>query len=732
MEQNAAAASEPLVADAGYAMVPTIEQLTTQGLALWGGRMGRAMLLEGIETCPGHEHPEYCDTHLVGVTLHADGTLLQAMVSLPAGAITAMTSLDRAEAAHSCHLMTFCVDAAVFEVPVAYLALFASEMSRLVESCPRNALVYFYDQDDGTAVPSLVELGANAPFLPGHDLDVMLHLGAAVEIYFQGQIVCEDWITAGEELEEVLENELRAAGLGGAQRPAELPLAAPAPLINLEGLSGPMSAALPTPFGMAPRMAPPGLGLGSASPQRTPGPFPIMPSTTPGLRGRGRGRAPALRAGPAASRRQASIPPPSMGQRLRAGISSAATRIMSPQPGPTASSDLGRISQQLQDLMAMRVQDQQQIHLLQTRLDHSDRQSTLAVNSAGLTSGAPGRVTFAPSTHPGAAGGRSIAPTPSHVQAGYLDAMTQARQALGLTAGALPSALAVPPPARHGRARLSDTELSNAIVQGGEQATQAIQLETLAVLSELRQGRKARGDEGDLDNLLEHDFDDSGEMKSLGAKGSSGMAKLNRAIDKEPQKWNDYVDERARVGCGCDVTNLPWSMEEYGRRRVRWGNHLRDGEKMWVMLCSFHALHRSIPTEGLTPLALHRTALLGARVSQCLKAMERYAADSSWTLAWLSTGLQDPRPSNRMMNMGLAHPSELASQSAYLREMASLETVRYWNDGGGGKGQQQWQNQDQWRDPNPKGKDGKGKDGKGKKGKDGKPSVDAVPGVNGA
>ena len=728
MEPDATAASEqPLEPDGGQVVLPTVEQLTTQGLAVWGGRMGRSMLLEGLETAAGQQYPEYCDAHVVGVTLKADGTLLQAMVSLPAGAVLAMTTAERAEAVHTCTLMTYCVDAPVIEVPVSYLVLFAAEVSRLVEACPRDALVYFYDQDDGTAVPALVELGANAPYLPGHDLEVMLHLGASVEIYFQGQIVCEDWVTAGEEMEEVLENELRAAGLG-TQRPAEIPLAPSPPLVPVEGLSGPMSAVLPTPsFLGGPGMTPPGLGTGPQLPTTTPGPFRVPPSTAPGIRGRGRGRT-TTRAGPTASRRQPSNPPPSMGQRLRAGIASAATRMLSPPPGPTATSDLARISQQLQDLMTLRAQDQQQIHMLQARLDKTDQRAPLAGSATTPPASSPGRVTFAPTTHPGAAGGRAIVPTPSAGQAGYIDALTQARQALGLHEGAPTPGPTAPPAARQGRARLSDTELNNAIFQGGEHATQAIQLETLAVLSELRQGRKARGDEGDLEQLLEQDFDDSGEMKGLGSKGSAGMAKLNRAIEREPQKWNNFVDERARVGCGSDVTNLPWSMEEYGRRRVRWGNHLRDGEKMWAMLCSFHALHRSIPTEDLSPLASHRTALLGARIGQCLKAMERYAADSSWTLAWLATGLQDPRPSNRLMNMGLAHPSELASQSAYLREMASLESVRWWNDGGG-KGNQ-WQNQNQWQDPNPKG--GKDPKGKGKKGKEGKALADAATGSGGA
>ena len=63
-----------------------------------------------------------------------------------------MTSTEQAEVVHTCSLMTYQFGGPAGEVPVSYLVLFAAEVSRLVEACPRDARIYFYDQDDGTAV----------------------------------------------------------------------------------------------------------------------------------------------------------------------------------------------------------------------------------------------------------------------------------------------------------------------------------------------------------------------------------------------------------------------------------------------------------------------------------------------------------------------------------------------------------------------------------------------------
>ena len=479
MEPEVAAIQEQLLEpDGRRIMLPTIDQLATDGLARWGSRMGRSMFLEGLETAATRRRLEYCDARLVGVTLQDDGTFLHAMVSLPAGAVLAMTSTERAEAVHTCSLMTYCADAPVVEVPVSYLVLFAAEVSRLVEARPRDALVYFYDQDDGTAVPSLVELGSNAPYLPDYDLEVRLCLGATVEIYFQGLIVCEDWSAAGEGMRGASESVPRAAE-PGTQRPVAPPIAASPTLVPVENVSGPMSTVSPTPSLLggpgAGLQTSPGLGTGPQTLTRVPGPFRVPPSPATGARGRGREHTMTTQGGSMAPRRQASIPPPSMERRLQVG-NTAVAQTWLPQPWPASTSDLATISQQLQNLMAVQEQDRLQLHLLRARLDRTDQQVALLGPSIGQTVAPFGQGTLAPTTHPGAADSRAIVSTPLMGLVGDIDALARARRALGLSTGALPPWLAALWATHHGQTRLDDTQSDNAIFQEGEYAEPAIQL----------------------------------------------------------------------------------------------------------------------------------------------------------------------------------------------------------------------------------------------------------------
>jgi hypothetical protein len=107
---------------------------------------------------------------------------------------------------------------------------------------------------------------------------------------------------------------------------------------------------------------------------------------------------------------------------------------------------------------------------------------------------------------------------------------------------------------------------------------------------------------------------------------------------------------------------------EYTLRRVQFGRgqHDEDMERVMHLACNLHALHRRGPE--------HHEAL-GAAVGQLYKALEQRQRDSDWTLAWLWTGLPDPRPS-MVYGRTLAHPAEHAAGIAYLKEMHTLAAHR--------------------------------------------------------
>ena len=71
---------------------------------------------------------------------------------------------------------------------------------------------------------------------------------------------------------------------------------------------------------------------------------------------------------------------------------------------------------------------------------------------------------------------------------------------------------------------------------------------------------------------------------------------------------------------------------------------------MWTIMTHLHGLM----LQGKNDLAM-------ARVCQAMKAIETSVASGGrWDLAWLYTGLKDPRP--RFIDRGLAHPAEFATK----------------------------------------------------------------------
>jgi len=186
----------------------------------------------------------------------------------------------------------------------------------------------------------------------------------------------------------------------------------------------------------------------------------------------------------------------------------------------------------------------------------------------------------------------------------------------------------------------------------------ALQLATLEVLESLQKG-KAPSDPT-LDELLfglgpPGDPDASDPVGKLaGTRGAAGLVQLARAIESGRSAC---CDAQAVIKCGATTTGIPWPVAFYGERYVRFES-VRQREqaeiyqKVWAIFSALHALDASGQTD-----------LMGAKLRQCLKAIEQaVAAGGSWRLARLLTGLPDPNPRN-------------APAASYVREMDTLENI---------------------------------------------------------
>lgn len=210
-------------------------------------------------------------------------------------------------------------------------------------------------------------------------------------------------------------------------------------------------------------------------------------------------------------------------------------------------------------------------------------------------------------------------------------------------------------PPRMGRSSHTLGDLLN--LQGaGDVNTESVLLATLEALASLREGgrgrRRAAGGEEDpwMTCCGELTAGSSEGLRGLGSKGAAAVMRLNRAIEKEPEKWSRHVDEAAERSLGSDVSGLPWSMQEYGRQKL-WSvvRNQAGLERMWSLFAHLHVLHRR-----------RQHGLLGARLGQFLKAVEATA------------GILDSRPRSGGAG-GLVHPAEFAAVVAFGRELRSME-----------------------------------------------------------
>eukprot|EP00971_Amphidinium_carterae_P150565 2984574-Amphidinium_carterae.1 len=140
-----------------------------------------------------------------------------------------------------------------------------------------------------------------------------------------------------------------------------------------------------------------------------------------------------------------------------------------------------------------------------------------------------------------------------------------------------------------------------------------------------------------------------------------GMQRIAQSIDADPDRWSALFDQSVYRALGSDLTGAPWSCHRYGLEKIQFARH-SDLKRMWFLLSTLHALHRS----GKVPL-------LGAKIAQFLKATEvATTMGGHWAVAWTLTGVADPEPSSSVHN-GLATPLEVATAIAFVKDSKVLE-----------------------------------------------------------
>eukprot|EP00971_Amphidinium_carterae_P301918 5998509-Amphidinium_carterae.2 len=204
-----------------------------------------------------------------------------------------------------------------------------------------------------------------------------------------------------------------------------------------------------------------------------------------------------------------------------------------------------------------------------------------------------------------------------------------------------------------------------AVMRGGADSQTAVNLALVEALERL----SGRGSGAESSDDIFADLLGSGDGQPAEgdrkARGAEQLVKLARAIEQSPEKFIAQLDVAAAKACGAFHTGLPWTMELYAERNIKFGR-LEGHERVFAMLAHLHGLARS-----------GQFALMSARVGQFLKATElAVQCGGSWKLAWVLTGLQEVRSqSANMLGRGLGMPTEYSATVSYLKDMQTLETA---------------------------------------------------------
>ena len=218
-------------------------------------------------------------------------------------------------------------------------------------------------------------------------------------------------------------------------------------------------------------------------------------------------------------------------------------------------------------------------------------------------------------------------------------------------------------------------------LSGGDGASAALRLAELQVLQQLAgalQGK--RSDPASQAEMLFGGGLAGDEAEGSGAasapRGTANLLRVRQNVQRYPDAWWGYFNDQVQEALGTTYTGLPWSLQDYIEKRMRFTTDQEDEQRFAYILARMHALAMRGPDAHPE---------LSALIAQSFKALEQKTRDRQWGLAWVWTGLPDPRP-HGVFHRGLTHPIEHAAGIAYLRELQTLQSHRQGLLGGGGAG----------------------------------------------
>ena len=95
-------------------------------------------------------------------------------------------------------------------------------------------------------------------------------------------------------------------------------------------------------------------------------------------------------------------------------------------------------------------------------------------------------------------------------------------------------------------------------------------------------------------------------------RGSMGIHALRRQINARPENVVRGFNEAIQRELATDVTGMPWSLQTYTERRMRFAADQEAEERFVAFLCRMHSLHLAGPDQWWR---------LGATIVQAYKAM---------------------------------------------------------------------------------------------------------------
>ena len=124
-------------------------------------------------------------------------------------------------------------------------------------------------------------------------------------------------------------------------------------------------------------------------------------------------------------------------------------------------------------------------------------------------------------------------------------------------------------------------QLAAQALSGGADASAALRLAELQVLQQLAGAiRRPASTEAEMlfgGGLAGEDTD--GGAGSSAPRGTANMLKVRQNIAKYPEAWWGYFNDQVQESLGTNYTGLPWSLQDYIEKRMRFANDQEDEQR---------------------------------------------------------------------------------------------------------------------------------------------------------